>query len=102
MKLVIDLQGAQSASRHRGVGRYSLALAEAMARDACGHQVWIALNAAFRDTIEGLRAAFDALVPQERIVVWETPTPVAGIHRLSLLAERIVFCSEQRGQRGAR
>lgn len=79
MKLVIDLQGAQSASRHRTVGRYSLALAEAMARDTGGHEVWIALNAAFRETIEDLRAAFDALVPQERIVVWETPTPVASI-----------------------
>jgi glycosyltransferase involved in cell wall biosynthesis len=79
MKLVIDLQGAQSASRHRGIGRYSLALAEAMARNTGGHEVWIALNAAFRDTIEDLRATFDALVPQERIVVWETPTPVASL-----------------------
>jgi glycosyltransferase involved in cell wall biosynthesis len=79
MKLVIDLQGAQSASRHRGSGRYSMALAEAMARGTGGHEVWIALNAAFRDTIEDLRTAFDALVPQERIVVWETPTPVASI-----------------------
>jgi glycosyltransferase involved in cell wall biosynthesis len=79
MKLVIDLQGAQSASRQRGIGRYSLALAEAMARNNGGHEVWIALNAAFPDTIEGLRAAFDALVPQQRIVVWETPTPVASV-----------------------
>ena len=79
MKLVIDLQGAQSASRHRGIGRYSLALAEAMARQAGGHEVWIALNGAFRDTIEPLRAAFDTLLPQERIAVWEAPTPVTEI-----------------------
>ena len=79
MKLVIDLQGAQGANRHLGIGRYSLALAEAMARNAGGHEVWIALNATFRDTIEDIRAALDGLVPQEQIVVWETPTPVAGI-----------------------
>ena len=79
MKLVIDLQGAQGANRHLGIGRYSLALAGAMARNAGGHEVWIALNATFRDTIEDIRAALDGLVPQEQIVVWETPTPVAGI-----------------------
>ena len=60
MKLVIDLQGAQGANRHLGIGRYSLALAEAMARNAGGHEVWIALNATFRDTIEDIRAALDA------------------------------------------
>lgn len=79
MKLVIDLQGAQSASRNRGIGRYSLALAEAMARQAGEHEIWIGLNGAFQDTIEPVRASFDTLVPRERIVVWETPTPVADI-----------------------
>ena len=69
---MIDLQGAQGANRHLGIGRYSLALAEAMARNAGGHEVWIALNAVFRDTIEDIRAALDALVPQEQIVVWES------------------------------
>ena len=81
MKLVIDLQGAQSRSRHRGIGRYSLALAQAMAKRAGAHEVWVALNDAFPDTVEPLRAAFDGLVPQDRIVVWQTPTPVSGIHR---------------------
>jgi len=77
MRLIIDLQGAQSASRHRGIGRYSLALAEAMVRQAGDHEVWIALNGAFPETIEPLRASFDPLLPQERIVVWDVPTPVA-------------------------
>jgi len=77
MRLVIDLQGAQSTgSRHRGIGRYSLALAEAMVRRAADHEVWIALNGAFADTIEPIRATFDTLVPQERIVKWDVPTPV--------------------------
>jgi glycosyltransferase involved in cell wall biosynthesis len=83
MKLVIDLQAAQSASRYRGIGRYSLALAEAMARAAGGHEIWIALNAAFADTIEGIRATFDSLVPQERVVVWELPTPVADANPMN-------------------
>ena len=72
MRIVIDLQGAQTTgSRFRGIGRYSLALAQAMARQVCEHDIWIALNGLFPDTIEPLRAAFDGLIPQERIVVWQ-------------------------------
>jgi glycosyltransferase involved in cell wall biosynthesis len=79
MRIVIDLQGAQTASRYRGIGRYSLQFAEAMVRNGGNHEWFIALNAAFADTIEPIRAAFDGLVPQEQIVVWETPGPVSGI-----------------------
>jgi glycosyltransferase involved in cell wall biosynthesis len=77
MKLIIDLQAAQSASRHREIGRYSLALTEAMVRRAGEHEVIIALSDAFPDTIEPLRATFDRLLPQKQIVVWEAPTPLA-------------------------
>jgi glycosyltransferase involved in cell wall biosynthesis len=77
MKIIIDLQAAQSASRHQEIGRYSLALTEAMVRRAGEHEVIIALSDAFPDTIEPLRATFDSLLPQEQIVVWEAPTPLA-------------------------
>ncbi|MGI9045674.1 MAG: glycosyltransferase [Burkholderiales bacterium] len=80
MRIVIDLQGAQTTgSRFRGIGRYSLALTQAMARNANTHEIWIALNGLFPDTIEPLRAAFDGLVPQERIVVWRALAPVAEV-----------------------
>jgi glycosyltransferase involved in cell wall biosynthesis len=80
VKLVIDLQGAQSTgSRSRGIGRYSLALAREMARQAGGHEVWVALNGLFPDTIEPLRDALDGLIPQDRIVVWSAPGPVAAL-----------------------
>ncbi|MDA8049493.1 MAG: glycosyltransferase [Rhodospirillales bacterium] len=78
MRLVIDLQAAQGTNKDRGIGRYSLALTEALLRQAATHEVWIALNDAFPDTIEPLRAAFDTLLPQHRIVVWKTPLPTAA------------------------
>ncbi|WMT47189.1 MAG: glycosyltransferase [Acidithiobacillus caldus] len=79
MRIVIDLQGAQSASRHRGIGRYSLQFATALARNGKRHEIFIALNAVFADTIEPIRAAFAGLLPPERIVVWEAPGPVSGM-----------------------
>jgi glycosyltransferase involved in cell wall biosynthesis len=79
MRLVIDLQAAQGCNKDRGIGRYALALAEALLAQASGNDVWLALNDAFPDTIEPLRAAFDSLLPQDRIVVWKAPGRVAGI-----------------------
>ncbi|MBU2755766.1 glycosyltransferase [Acidithiobacillus sp. CV18-2] len=77
MRIVIDLQGAQSTEhRHRGIGRYSLYLAQALVRNRGGHEVYIALNGLFPDTIEPLRAAFDSLLPQENIRVWTAPGSV--------------------------
>lgn len=77
MRIVIDLQGAQSVSRFRGIGRYSLSLALAMARNAGRHEIWLALNGAFPESILNIRHAFDGLIPPERIRIFEVPAPVA-------------------------
>ena len=77
MRIVLDLQGAQSDSRFRGIGRYSLALAEAIAREPGEHDVWVALSGRFPDSIEPLRATFADLIPPEHIRVFELPGPVA-------------------------
>lgn len=76
MRIVIDLQGAQGASRHRGIGRYSLALAQAMVRNRGEHEILIALNGMFPESIEPIRAAFEGLLPQGNIRVWHATAPV--------------------------
>ena len=93
MRIVIDLQGAQSASRFRGIGRYSLALALAVARNAGEHEIWIVLNGGLPDAIASVRAAFAGLVPNERIRVFDVPGPTAehdvGHHVRARAGERI-------------
>ncbi len=79
MRIVVDLQAAQGVSRFRGIGRYSLELAVAMARQAGDHELWIALNSRFPDAVEPLRARFQGLVPQQRIVVFSTPVRLKGL-----------------------
>ena len=76
MRIVIDLQGAQTESRFRGIGRYSLSLAQAIVRNRGEHEVFIALNGLFPETIEPIRATFDGLLPQENICIWQSPGPV--------------------------
>lgn len=78
MRIVIDLQAAQSTgSRNRGIGRYSLSLALAMVRNRGEHEVLIALTDNFPDAIESIRTAFNGLLPQENIRVWNAGVPVA-------------------------
>ena len=76
MRIVIDMQGAQTESRFRGIGRYTLAFAQAVARNRGEHDIILALSGLFPDTIEPIRSAFDDLLPQENIRVWHAPGPV--------------------------
>jgi glycosyltransferase involved in cell wall biosynthesis len=71
MRLVIDLQGAQGASRLRGIGRYSRELALAMARAPQGHEVVLALNASL--PCDELVDAFSPHLPAANIRLWHGP-----------------------------
>ncbi len=74
MRILIDLQACQSlGSRDRGIGRYSLALAQAMARNAGSHQIHLLLNAAFADSVGTIRQAFAGLIPPQHIHLWQVP-----------------------------
>lgn len=73
MRLVLDLQGYQSnGSRMRGIGRYSLSLALAMAKRAGRHDLLVALNDSVPDVIESLRGKFQQHLPAENVVVWSS------------------------------
>jgi len=75
MRIVIDLQGAQSTgSRNRGIGRYSTSLALAMCRNRGSHEIILALNSAFGQSVEDIRDEFAELLPPEAIRVF-TPLP---------------------------
>jgi glycosyltransferase involved in cell wall biosynthesis len=81
VRILIDLQGAQTSSRFRGIGRYSLSLALAMARNAGEHEIWLALNGAFSETIPSIRYAFEGLIPSDRIRIYEVPIPLAEFEK---------------------
>ncbi len=73
MRIGIDLQGAQSESRFRGIGRYSLSFARALVHHAGTHDLHLILNRSLDAAIEPLRAAFESLLPAERIHVFSIP-----------------------------
>ncbi|WP_414040097.1 glycosyltransferase family 4 protein [Acidithiobacillus sp. M4-SHS-6] len=80
MRIIIDMQGAQTSSRFRGVGRYTLSFAQAVVRNRGKHEVILALSGLFPETIQPIRAAFHDLLPQENIRIWEVPDPIKEEH----------------------
>lgn len=71
MRIVVDLQGCQSSAHgQRGIGRYSMALVRAMARDCGDDELIVVLNGSAHGDIGSIRADLAEVLPAERIVVW--------------------------------
>lgn len=84
MRIVIDLQAAQSPhSRNRGIGRYSIALAKAMLRQRGDHEILIALNGMYADTVQPVRETFAGLLPPTDIVTWHATLPALQVQHPS-------------------
>ncbi len=79
MRIVIDLQGAQTRSRFRGIGRYTLSLTRAMLRARGDHQIILALNGQLPLAEQAIRKDFKDILPRENIVTWHAPAPTATI-----------------------
>ncbi|MGV0960308.1 MAG: glycosyltransferase [Limnohabitans sp.] len=79
MRIVMDMQGAQTESRFRGIGRYTLELARAIAVNSQGHELILVLNAALPEGEAHVRRAFDGILPSRQILSWHAPAPVRGI-----------------------
>ena len=73
MRFLIDLQCAQSGSRHRGIGRYALSLLDALlpVAQAAGHEVHLLLNSAFPATVPAIRRRYPALHETRSIYVFQ-------------------------------
>ncbi|HEX7645393.1 MAG TPA: glycosyltransferase [Burkholderiaceae bacterium] len=75
MRIVIDMQGAQTSSRLRGIGRYTWSLIEAMVRNRGEHEIVLALSGLLHDSVEPIRSQFAPLIGRDNIQVWDAPGP---------------------------
>lgn len=81
MRIVIDMQGAQSTgSWNRGIGRYTVSLALAIVRNCQKNdEIILALNAAFTESLDRIRTIFSELLPPENIRIWSVLTPASHL-----------------------
>ena len=76
MKILVDVQALQGHARHRGLGRYSLALAHAMSQIPEVTSLDVLLNAGTDpETIMEARKVVAARMPSARIHVFDAPWP---------------------------
>lgn len=73
MRIIIDMQGAQTESRFRGIGRYTVAFAKAVVENKKEHEVYLILSGSLPDAIDHIYTVFDGLLPKEHIIVWQEP-----------------------------
>ncbi|MFT4465815.1 MAG: glycosyltransferase family 4 protein [Sodalis sp. (in: enterobacteria)] len=79
MHILIDVQGLQSASKYRGIGRSTLAMSRAIIRNAGEHRVSILLNGMFSlDNIREVRQAYQDVLPANEIYTFSAQGPVAA------------------------
>ncbi len=79
MRLAIDMQAAQTSSRHPNSARFATALAKAIVRKNRGHQVLLVLNGLLRESVDRIRADFRDLVPAENIRIWTAIGPTREV-----------------------
>src|ERR1700733_8772291 len=74
MKILLDLQGAQSQSRHRGIGRYTLALTRAfLEQSASQHDIRLLFNTRFDAPTDSLIATLGHHARPERRIMVDVP-----------------------------
>lgn len=79
MRILFDIQGAQNDNRWRGIGRYVLSLAKAMAANPKGHDIEFLMSTAFPDTIAPIRLAIERASGPQRFRVFDPFTGTAAI-----------------------
>lgn len=79
MRVVIDMQGMQTGSRYRGIGRYTQSLVHAIIRNGREHEIFLLLSGLFPETIADLIQEFSKVLHPEQIKIWEALGPTAQI-----------------------
>ena len=95
MRLLIDLQGAQSASRFRGIGRYTLALVDSLLALKSSHEIIVLLNGGLSDSADALITRYRSQLSESNIVVftpldrvaWRVPERIPNGRIFNRLAE---------------
>ena len=76
MRIVIDMQGAQTESRFRGIGRYTIAMTQALLAQQTEHEFFLVFNGLMPEAIESVRQALGSQIKDENILIWNAHGPV--------------------------
>jgi glycosyltransferase involved in cell wall biosynthesis len=76
MRLLIDMQGAQSASRFRGIGRFTRAFVDALLDELRGDEIFLLVNAKLEEGLSDVLKLIRGRVPDSHVVPFDFAGPV--------------------------
>lgn len=79
MKIVIDMQGCQTSSRFRGIGRYTTAFVHGILRNKQEHEIYLFCNAKLTESLEDIQTQFSTLLPKGNIIYFNFEGNVAEV-----------------------
>jgi glycosyltransferase involved in cell wall biosynthesis len=79
MRILIDLQGAQTTSKFRGIGRYSLSFTRGIIKNKKQHEVFVLLNGLIPESIPSIYEYLSDVLPRSFFLVWYAPGPVMDV-----------------------
>ncbi|MEZ9866592.1 glycosyltransferase family 4 protein [Vibrio sp. 10N.261.51.A4] len=97
MKVVIDMQGAQSiASKNRGVGRTCFGLVDALLKTTSDkHEYYLACNGVFPEGFHEVREHFKQYIPESNIKCWQQPDcDISGLTGSKPMSEAVQYIRE--------
>lgn len=89
MRIVLDMQGAQTDSRFRGIGRYTVSMAQALLLRESEHEIFLVFNALMPEAIADVRSQLGDLVKDENILIWCGLGPVQSEDERNVWRRRV-------------
>jgi glycosyltransferase involved in cell wall biosynthesis len=83
------MQGAQSESRFRGIGRYTIGFTKAVIKNRGEHEIMLLLNGLLPESADYIRSEFKDLLPSRNFKVWFATKPISESEAQSRVWEDI-------------
>lgn len=78
MHILIDVQGYQSESKYRGIGRGTLSISRAIIKNAGEHRVSILINGMYSiDNINDIKKSYQDILPEHDMFIFSAVAPTA-------------------------
>ena len=91
MRIVIDMQGAQTESRLRGIGNYSYGLTKSIIKNNKSDEIIIVLNNLLKESIDEIHKEFKDLINPKNIIIWNTPENISSNRNENLIRKEIAI-----------